>query len=73
MAGRVPDASMWRAKDLAAFLKVSLSWVYKRTEAGDIPCHRKHGVVRYDPEEIRSWLKERGDCRAKVYPLRQRG
>lgn len=70
---RSAEPTMWRAKDLAAFLQVSVSWVYKHTEAGDIPYHRKHGVVRYEPDEIRAWLKDRGDARAKVFHLKRGG
>ena len=31
------NASLWDAKDVAVFLKVSSSWVYRRAEAGLFP------------------------------------
>jgi predicted DNA-binding transcriptional regulator AlpA len=34
------NGSLWDAKDVAVFLKVSRSWVYHRAEAGLFPCVR---------------------------------
>lgn len=47
------DAGLWDAKDVAAFLKVSRSWVYHRSEAGLLPCLRIGSLLRFDPEVIR--------------------
>jgi predicted DNA-binding transcriptional regulator AlpA len=45
---------LWDANDVAAFLKVSRSWVYHRAEAGQLPCVRVGGLLRFDPSTIRA-------------------
>jgi predicted DNA-binding transcriptional regulator AlpA len=45
---------LWDANDVARFLKASKSWVYKRAEAGELPCIRIMGLLRFDPESIRA-------------------
>ena len=47
------DGHLWDAKDVAAFLRVSRSWVYHRSEAGLLPCLRIGSLLRFDPEVIR--------------------
>jgi len=47
------SASLWDAKDVAAYLKVSRSWVYHRAEAGLLPCVRIGSLLRFEPETIR--------------------
>lgn len=50
--------ALWDAADVAAFLKVSRSWVYKRCDAKEIPHIRKGGIVRFDPAKVRAWFEE---------------
>lgn len=45
---------LWDANDVAAYLKVSRSWVYHRAEAGQLPCVRVGGLLRFDPTTIRA-------------------
>jgi hypothetical protein len=52
--------ALWTAADVAGFLRVSRSWVYLHAEAGDFPCLRFAGVVRFDPAAIRAYA--RGDA-----------
>jgi excisionase family DNA binding protein len=47
------STSLWDAKDVAAYLKVSRSWVYHRAEAGLLPCVRIGSLLRFEPEMIR--------------------
>jgi excisionase family DNA binding protein len=52
---RVPTSlqgGLWDASDVAAYLKVSRSWVYHRAEAGQLPCVRVGGLLRFDPSAI---------------------
>jgi hypothetical protein len=43
----LPEPRIWKAKHLAEFMGVSISWVYKRTEAGaEDPIPRIPGVGR---------------------------
>ena len=51
------NGSLWDAKDVAAFLKVSRSWVYHRSEAGLLPCVRIGSLLRFDPEVIRRLVR----------------
>lgn len=52
-----PFESLWDAQDVARFLKVSRSWVYQATEAGKVPHRRVGALLRFDPEEIRAWVR----------------
>jgi predicted DNA-binding transcriptional regulator AlpA len=74
MAAQIPtidqEAELWTAAEVARYLKVSRSWVYRETGAGRLPCSRILGLVRYDPAEIRR-MKEEGRQRpaAVILPL----
>jgi excisionase family DNA binding protein len=54
---------LWDANDVAGYLKVSRSWVYHRAEAGQLPCVRVGGLLRFDPAAIRG--AARGEVSAK--------
>jgi len=45
---------LWTAHDVARFLQASVSWVYHRAEAGDLPCVHIGGLLRFDPAAIRA-------------------
>jgi excisionase family DNA binding protein len=47
-----PEA-MWDARDVAAFLRVSRSWVYHRAEEGTLPCVRVGGLLRFHAQRIK--------------------
>lgn len=50
-----PIESLWTVKEVAAFLRLSPSWVYLQVEKGLIP-HRRFGAsVRFDPQAVREW------------------
>lgn len=53
----IPDETLWDARDVARYLKVSRSWVYQRAESGDLPCLRVGGCLRFEPEEIRLYAR----------------
>jgi excisionase family DNA binding protein len=46
--------TLWDARDVARYLKVSRSWVYQKAEAGLLPYLRVGGLVRFVPERIRA-------------------
>jgi hypothetical protein len=48
-------SALWNAKDVAAFLKVSRSWVYHHAEAGLLPCLRVGALLRFDPGVVRAF------------------
>ncbi len=44
-------------KELSQFLKVKESTLYSWVHYGLIPYHKLNGLVRFDMEEIREWVK----------------
>ena len=60
-----PDhaATLWTAADVARYLRTSVSFVYKVTEAGSLPCLRVGAMLRFDPETVRAFA--RGDARSR--------
>lgn len=47
--------TLWTAREVAAYLRASESWVRKASAAGRLPCLRIGSMVRFDPETIRLW------------------
>jgi len=50
---RLNDA-LWTADEVAAFVKCSVSYVYKAAERGELPCVRVGRMLRFKPDEIRA-------------------
>ncbi len=44
-------------KELSQFLKVKESTLYSWVHNGSIPFHKLNGLVRFDIEEIKEWVK----------------
>jgi len=53
------DDALWDVKDIARVLKASVSWVYKASERGELPCIRIGAMLRFEPATIRAWLASR--------------
>jgi excisionase family DNA binding protein len=51
---------LWDVNDVARFLKVSRSWVYQRAQAGLLPSLQVGGLVRFDPDAIRAFVRGQG-------------
>ena len=51
------NEGLWDARDVAGYLKASRSWVYMRAEAGNLPCLRIGGLLRFDPAAIRAFAR----------------
>ncbi len=66
-----PPEGLWDAKDVAAYLKASRSWVYQKAEAGLLPCLRVCGLLRFNSEVIKAWALGEADAAPQVVPLRQ--
>lgn len=60
---------LWRVGDVARFLSMSTSWVYKEAEAGRLPCRRIGAALRFHPEAVRKWLERQSG--ATVTALRR--
>ena len=46
---------LWTAEDVAAFLRVSLSMVYKLRRQGSLPAVRVGALFRFQPEAVRTF------------------
>jgi excisionase family DNA binding protein len=55
------DDRLWDADDVASFLNVSRSMVYKLEQAGELPCVRIGARVRFEPGTVRAFA--RGELR----------
>jgi excisionase family DNA binding protein len=67
---------LWTVKDVAAFLRVSKTWVYERAEQGLLPVVRFPGstLVRFDPAMIEKVARgEWKPPRDVVLPLKRAG
>ena len=51
-----PEA-LWKVGDVARFLSMSVSYVYKQVEAGELPCVRFGAAVRFRPDVIRAHVE----------------
>lgn len=72
-AGDHADA-LWTASDVAAYLRVSRSWVYHRAEANLLPYVRIGGLIRFEPAAIRQYARDGSSDtqRPRALPLRVR-
>jgi excisionase family DNA binding protein len=46
-------------RELSKLFSMSLPWVYKATERGDLPYLRIGQAIRFDPQEIKVYLETR--------------
>ena len=56
----------WTADEVAVFLTVTKSMVYKLTKHGVLPFYRFGASVRFDPDKVRKWVES---CEVKSYEL----
>ena len=64
--------SLWTVAEVAAYLRVSRSWVYHRSAAGLLPCLRVGALVRFDPDAIRAYAQGQGqqESNAGIVPAK---
>jgi excisionase family DNA binding protein len=55
--------TLWDVRDVAHYLKASVSWVYKAAERGDLPCVRLGGLLRFDARAVRAFALGRAGTR----------
>ena len=65
------DKPLWKVQDVARFLSMSTSWVYKEAEAGRLPCVRIGAALRFQSDEIRTYLESQRVPRGSVIALRR--
>jgi len=56
---RLENGGLWDTRDVASYLKASRSWVYHQAEAGQLPCLKIGGLLRFDPEVIKRLVRSR--------------
>jgi excisionase family DNA binding protein len=49
--------SLWKVADVAQFMNMSVSWVYKEAEAGRLPCIRIGASLRFRPDVISEFVE----------------
>lgn len=47
---------LWTVAEVAAYLKVSRDWVYRRAAAGDLPARKVGTHLRFLKSEVVAWL-----------------
>lgn len=52
------DKKIWRIKDVAEYLQLSVRTVYNKTSKDEIPFLKKGKVLYFQPEKIENWLLE---------------
>jgi excisionase family DNA binding protein len=52
---RRSQRTLWDVRDVAQYLKASVSWVYKAAERRELPCMRVGGLLRFDPAAVRAF------------------
>lgn len=60
---------LWTAQDVAAYLRVSRSWVYHRAESGELPHFRVGGALRFSPTDIDAYVRGTRPENARVVSL----
>lgn len=53
------NSALWDVADVATYLKVSRSWVYHQAESGQMPYFRIGNLLRFEPEDIKAYARER--------------
>ena len=56
----------WTPDEVAEYLTVTRSMVYKLSKNGEIPCYRFGRCVRFDPERVKEWVKT---CEVKPFEV----
>jgi excisionase family DNA binding protein len=54
-------------QQVAKWLGMSVPWIYKATERGDLPYLRIGQAIRYDPGAIRSYLETRRNLKGNEH------
>ena len=63
---------LWTVDRAAQFFGLSTSWVYKRVADGTLPVIRFGAAVRFEPEELRAFVRSQKQSSAVVVHLEDR-
>lgn len=53
-----PIENLWTVQQARAFLNVSRTFIYEHCARGDLPHVRLGGHIRFEPDEVRAWVKK---------------
>lgn len=48
--------SIWKVSDVAKYLSMSESWVYKQAELGELPCIRFGAALRFSSKAVKAFV-----------------
>lgn len=65
------EEALWNVNEVARFLNMSRSWVYKQVDAGAIPVARFGNRFRFHPARVREFATSLGGS-SNVVPFRKR-
>ena len=51
--------ALWGVKTASRFLHTSRSWTYKAVERGELPAVRVGSMLRFRPQDLRSYVNAR--------------
>ena len=51
--------TLWTAEDVAAFLNISIQYVYRLSREGSIPSLKIGAALRFRPSDIEAWIEAR--------------
>lgn len=54
-----PEKQLLQKSEAAEFLGISISTVERWTRLGSLPVVRMGGLVRYSPDSLREWIKQK--------------
>lgn len=58
----ITSEPLWKVDDVARYLAMSRSYIYKEAEAGRLPCFRIGAALRFEPPAIRKWLENQASA-----------
>jgi excisionase family DNA binding protein len=53
------ERSFWRIEEVCQYLNVKRSTAYSLVESGSIPFYRIGRLLRFKPEDVKSWMETR--------------
>lgn len=70
--GAAEPEGLLTAKQAGVLLGMSESWIYQRTEAGELPCVRLGHSVRFVPAALRAYARGERPATGRVLALPRR-
>lgn len=64
---------LWIAREVAAYMNCSVSWVYSHGADGTLPSVKIGGLRRFDPEQIRAYARDKMVPAARVVAFPGKG